>query len=238
MNVDIGENFLLYETAQKILKAMRKTCSSYENTSKLFAIESILHDLRQGDLTVTQYFNTLTRHWHQLDMFESHQWNCPEDNALYLKIVEQKRVFKFLMGLNKDLDDVRGRVMGTKPLPSLREGFFEVSCEESRKKVMIGGQHSSPTLEGHLLPVAHALKISKILIDKGKEDLGVIIVLNLATLRTHVGRYTANQLIGDHPSQILIETAVQGQPLQSRNNHSLLNQVLSPRNNLKCSKSF
>ena len=148
MNVDIGENFLLYETAQKILKAIRETYSSYENTSKLFAIESILHDLRQGNLTVTQYFNTLTCHWQQLDMFESHQWNCPEDNALYLKIEEQKRVFKFLMGLNKDLDDVRGRVMGTKPLPSLQEVFFEVRHEESRKKVMIGGQHSSPTLEG------------------------------------------------------------------------------------------
>ena len=89
-----------------------------------------------------------------------------------------------------------------------------------------------------LLLVAHALHFSKILVNKGKEDLGVIIVLNLATLRTHVGRYTENQLIGDHPSQILIETTMQTQPLQSRNSHLLLSQVLSPRNNLKCSKSF
>ena len=57
-------------------------------------------------------------------------------------------IFKFLMGLNKDLDDVRGGVMGTKPLPSLREVFSKVRCEESRKKVMMDGQHSSPTLEG------------------------------------------------------------------------------------------
>ncbi|XP_024030846.1 uncharacterized protein LOC112094389 [Morus notabilis] len=148
MNVDIGENFLLYETAQEIWEAVRETYSSSENTSELFAIESILHDLRQGDLAVTQYFNTLTRHWQQLDMFESHGWKCPEDNILYRKIVEQKRTFKFLLGLNKNLDEVRGRVMGTKPLLSLREGFFEVRREESRKKVMMGGQHSSPTLEG------------------------------------------------------------------------------------------
>ena len=52
------------------------------------------------------------------------------------------------MGLNKDLDDVRGRVIGTKPLPSLQEGFSEVHREERRKKFMMGGQHSSPTLEG------------------------------------------------------------------------------------------
>ena len=77
-------------------------------------------------------------------MFESHQWKCPEDNALYRKIVEQKRVFKFLMVLNKDLDDVRGKVMGTKPLPSLREVFSKACHEERKKKVMMGGPHSSP----------------------------------------------------------------------------------------------
>ena len=63
MNVDIGENFLLYETPQEIWEVVRETYSSSENTSELFAIESILHDLRQGDLAVTQYFNTLTHHW-------------------------------------------------------------------------------------------------------------------------------------------------------------------------------
>ena len=44
------------------------------------------------------------------------------------------------MGLNKDLGDVRLEVMATKPLPSLRELYFEVRHEESRKKVMMVGQ--------------------------------------------------------------------------------------------------
>ena len=63
MNVDIGENFLLYETTHKIWEAVRETYSNFENTSELFAIESILHDLRQEYLTVTQYFNILIHHW-------------------------------------------------------------------------------------------------------------------------------------------------------------------------------
>ncbi|KAK6129039.1 hypothetical protein DH2020_037219 [Rehmannia glutinosa] len=44
----------------------------------------------------------------------------------FKKIVETKRIFKFLMGLNKSLDEVRGRILGTKPLPNLREVFSEV----------------------------------------------------------------------------------------------------------------
>ncbi|RVW92035.1 Retrovirus-related Pol polyprotein from transposon RE1 [Vitis vinifera] len=72
--------------------------------------------------------------------------------------VEQKRLFKFFLGLNRELDDVRGRIMGIKPLPSLREAFSEVRREESRKKVMMGSKEQPaqhwmplPLLLGDLL---------------------------------------------------------------------------------------
>ena len=76
MQVEIGENFLLYETAQEIWDAVKETYSNSDNTSELFSIESTLHDLRQEDLTVTQHFNTLTKNWQQLDVFDSHEWKC------------------------------------------------------------------------------------------------------------------------------------------------------------------
>ena len=47
------------------------------------------------------------------------------------------RVFEFLAGLNRDLDDVRGRILGRRPLPSTREVFSEVRREENRRKVML-----------------------------------------------------------------------------------------------------
>ena len=106
MNNDIGENFLLYETAQEIWDAAKEIYSSNDNTYELFAIESNLHDLRQGESSVTQYFNTLTKFWQQLDMFEEHKWECAEDGIKFRKFVKQKRIFKFLLGLNQNLDEV------------------------------------------------------------------------------------------------------------------------------------
>nr|CAD1831090.1 unnamed protein product [Ananas comosus var. bracteatus] len=142
MMPDIGENFLSFETAKEIWDAAKETFSDAENTSEVVEIEGILHDLRQGDLTVTQYFNILTRNWRQLDTYEVHKWSCTTDASLYKQIVEKKRVYKFLLGLNKNLDEVRGRLMGVKPSPSLREVFSEVRREESRKKIMMGpSQH-------------------------------------------------------------------------------------------------
>ncbi|RVW40619.1 hypothetical protein CK203_079174 [Vitis vinifera] len=81
------------------------------------------------------------------------------------KIVEQKRLFKFFLGLNRELDDVRGRIMGIKPLPTLREAFSEVRREESRKKVMMGSKEQPaqhwmplPLLLGHLIVVVEIVR--------------------------------------------------------------------------------
>ena len=54
-------------------------------------------------------------------------------------------MFKFLLGLNKNLDEIRGRIMGVKPLPSVREAFSEVHREKSRKNLMMGS-HQQPNM--------------------------------------------------------------------------------------------
>ena len=55
------------DLAWEVGASHRETYSNIDNTSVIFEIKSILHDLRQGDSTVTEYFNTLTRYWQQLD---------------------------------------------------------------------------------------------------------------------------------------------------------------------------
>ncbi|RVX15883.1 Retrovirus-related Pol polyprotein from transposon TNT 1-94 [Vitis vinifera] len=156
MTADIGENFLSFDTAKEIWDTAKETFSDKENTSEIIQIEGILHDLRQGNLTVTEYFNTLTRLWRQLDTFKVHNWNCVTDGFLYKKIVEGKRVFKFLLGLNKNLDEIRGRIMGVKPLPSLREAFSEVRREESRKNLMMGSHQQLNMAENSALKTQFA----------------------------------------------------------------------------------
>ncbi|CAH9120755.1 unnamed protein product [Cuscuta epithymum] len=143
MTPDIGENFLLYSTAAEIWEAAGITFSSSENTSEVFETESILHELRQGDMSVTQFFTSLNKLWQKIDLIDTHRWKCPEDEKLFRSIVEKKRVFKFLSGLNKDLDDARGRVLSTKPLPSIREAFSAIRHEESRRKIMMGDASST-----------------------------------------------------------------------------------------------
>ena len=52
-------------------------------------------------------------------------------------------MFDFLAGLNKDLDEVLGRVLEKEPVTSLDEVFAQVKREENRRKVMLGEEKDS-----------------------------------------------------------------------------------------------
>ena len=45
-------------------------------------------------------------------------------------MVEFSRIFKFLAGLNVEFDEVRGRIIGRQPLPSIGEIFSEVRRDD------------------------------------------------------------------------------------------------------------
>ena len=104
----------------------------------------MLDDLKQDESHVTQYFNSLNKYWLQLEKFDHIEWKCTKDFAKYKKIVEQKRLYKSLMGLNKNLDGVRGRIPDTKPSPKYSRSFSEVRREESRLKIMLKPATSNP----------------------------------------------------------------------------------------------
>ncbi|KAG6470271.1 hypothetical protein ZIOFF_071336 [Zingiber officinale] len=122
-----------------------------------------LPDNSTGSLQITLYKlngkNYLEWSQTELNLFEEEDWENPNDSARYKNKIERGRVFVFLAGLNKELDEVRGRIMGRKPLPPLREVFLEVRREEARRYVMLKNiLESKPEMEGFALAVRGAEK--------------------------------------------------------------------------------
>ena len=66
-------------------------------------------------------------------------------------MVNKERIYDFLAGLNNDLDEVWGRLLGLKPLPPIEEVFSEVRREESRKRVMLGESKPSISIDNSAL---------------------------------------------------------------------------------------
>ncbi|KAH9796155.1 retrovirus-related pol polyprotein from transposon RE1 [Citrus sinensis] len=153
MEPNIGQTYLFYQTTAELWEAVKETYSDLENSSQLFELRNMARNLKQGDMDVTHYFNSLKNLWQELDLFNECEWSCIDDGARYKKLVDKDRIYDFLAGLNKELDDVRGRILGTKPLPSIREIFAEVRREESCKRVMLGEPKSLTAPETSALAV-------------------------------------------------------------------------------------
>jgi len=137
MEPKIGQPYLFYKTAKEVWEAVQEIYSDLENTAQCFEIRAAIRITKQGSLSVTEYYNNLMELWQEMDLFYDPSWKCAEDSQKYSKMLEKERIFDFLQGLNPDLDEVRGRLLGIKPLPSLREVFEEVRREGSRKRVIL-----------------------------------------------------------------------------------------------------
>jgi len=155
MEPKVGRTYLFYKTTSEIWNAVREIYSDLENTAQSFQVRSSIRSTKQGTNTVTEYYNTLVELWQEMDLFHEITWESSADGRKYDKIVEKERIFDFLYGLNSDLDEVRGWLLGTKPFPSMKEVFAEVRREESRKKVMLPGVSASKgTLQSSALNIS------------------------------------------------------------------------------------
>ncbi|TXG53212.1 hypothetical protein EZV62_022381 [Acer yangbiense] len=72
---------------------------------------------------LNQMYSDLGNQYQDLDMLNEYKWKDPEDGAQYQKLLDNNRVFRFLTGLNVEFDEVRGRIIGRQPLPSINEVF-------------------------------------------------------------------------------------------------------------------
>ncbi|XP_024025631.1 uncharacterized protein LOC112092806 [Morus notabilis] len=77
---------------------------------------------RQGDREVMVYCNEMVNLWQELDLRYEEEWDCTNDSVHCMK---------------RELDEVRGRILGRKPLPSIQEVFSEVRREKKRRSVMM-----------------------------------------------------------------------------------------------------
>ncbi|XP_073295853.1 uncharacterized protein [Primulina huaijiensis] len=74
--------------------------------------------------------------WQELDQYHNDVWESQADFLRQKKREENDRIFMLLAEIHRNLDDVKGRILGRRLLPSIREVFSEVRLEESRRKIM------------------------------------------------------------------------------------------------------
>ncbi|RDX95181.1 hypothetical protein CR513_22331, partial [Mucuna pruriens] len=64
---------------------------------------------------------------HSIDIDNNWIYMKRSNGIKYTGLVEKDKIYKFLLEHNKDLDEVYGRILGTKPLSKVRERVGEKS---------------------------------------------------------------------------------------------------------------
>ena len=108
---------MFYKTTKEVWEAVQALYSDMENTTQYFEIRSTIRTTRQDNHSITEYYNMFTELWQEMNLFYDIRWECTENGVKYNKMVEKERMFDFFHGLNFDLDEVRGRLLGAKPFP-------------------------------------------------------------------------------------------------------------------------
>ena len=57
-------------------------------------------------MDVIHYFNIFNKLWKEIDMFNDCVLSSAQDGERYKKMVDKERIFDFLAGLNKELDEI------------------------------------------------------------------------------------------------------------------------------------
>ena len=112
MEPTIAKPHMFLATAKEVWDAVRETYSDLENSSQIFEIKSKLWQARQGYRSVTEYYNEMVTWWQELDLCYDDHWENKKDCAQFKKREENDRVFMFLAGVDKNLDEVKGRILG------------------------------------------------------------------------------------------------------------------------------
>ena len=90
--------------------------------------------LVQGDMPVAEYAEELQSTWLAIDHFQ------PIKNPDEWQSTFQNRMFRFLMGLNLEYEQLRSQLLNRERVPTLEEAILSVLDEEKRRKIVPGAE--------------------------------------------------------------------------------------------------
>lgn len=104
------------------------------NLSRIFNLTQQIQDMRQGSISLSDYYTQLKTLWNQLENAEEQDspCTCGKETRIQLK-AEKAKIVKFLVGLNDFYAMIRCQIIAKKVLPTLAEVYHLLDQDDSQK---------------------------------------------------------------------------------------------------------
>nr|ABW74573.1 putative pol polyprotein [Boechera divaricarpa] len=104
------------------------------NLPRIFNLAKEIQDLRQGSMSLLDYYTTLKTLWDNLESSEEPGEPCTCGRATQLQLkAERAKIVKFLASLNESYDIIRRQIIMMKVLPSLTEVYNILDQNDSQR---------------------------------------------------------------------------------------------------------
>lgn len=141
---------LIYCTKPSDVWADLENRFSQSNHPRLYRLQRDLANLKQNNMPVTTYYNTIKGMWDEITaLIDPNPCTCDarkrtEDNA------NTEQLFQFLMGLNDTFSNVHSQILAMDPLPTISRAYATVHQEETQRLLQVP---LLPTLENSAMAV-------------------------------------------------------------------------------------
>ncbi|KAL5552266.1 hypothetical protein UlMin_002442 [Ulmus minor] len=75
MESDIGQNHMFLPTVKAVWDSVSATFSDLGNSAQVYEVKTKIRDTKQGDMTVTKFYNRLQSLWQELDQYYDLEWS-------------------------------------------------------------------------------------------------------------------------------------------------------------------
>ncbi|KAF3784846.1 hypothetical protein EJ110_NYTH29416 [Nymphaea thermarum] len=117
----IASTITYYTTAKEMWDFLRQTYSQDKNVSKILQVEEELHNLRQGNQDLSQYFATVKATYERLKFLR------PPCKSCYKSHFEPTMVAKFLAGLSPEYATAKDQMLTGSEIPDLSDAYNRLS---------------------------------------------------------------------------------------------------------------
>src|SRR3954470_10998781 len=140
MDMSVSGQLETLSTAIEVWNTVETMYSGAGSIMRTWETEEKIDTLSQGEKTVQQYAAELKHLWTDLDHYGPLTLDGSANILEGKKYLEQRRIFKFLKGLNPQFEQRRANMCHLPKFPSLDEVIATMEQEEIRLKVLAVGE--------------------------------------------------------------------------------------------------
>ena len=146
---DIVADFAHHLTSKALWDSLAVTFENRADKYHIYDLEDKAINIKQGNLDLETYYRRIHGLWISIDRSQKQPISCCDKGIDQFRTYSnEKRLIKFLTGLNQEYDSIRRDILKEEPTPSVEAAYGWVKTEAARRRIMPPAS-SPPTGEAY-----------------------------------------------------------------------------------------